>query len=104
MQRMLLVRAMLENPSILYLDEPSSGIDIGGEETFYDLISHVHKQHASTIVMVSHEIDVVYRYADMVLCVNKDLLCHGAPRDVLTAEVLEELYGAKAGIYAHKEK
>lgn len=104
LQRVLIIRAVLHDPEILFLDEPASGIDIGGEQTFYDLILHLHEEHANTIVMVSHELDIVARFADTVLCLNKKLVCHGAPEDVLTPDTLHRLYGKQAGIYHHQEK
>lgn len=104
LQRVLVIRGVLHAPEILFLDEPASGIDIGGEQTFYDLILHLHKEHANTIVMVSHEIDVVARFADTVLCLNKKLVCHGAPEEVLTSETLQRLYGKDAAVYHHQEK
>jgi ABC-type Mn2+/Zn2+ transport system ATPase subunit len=45
---------------------PRAGIDIAGEQTFYDLVSHLHREHGTTVVMVSHELDVVANYADQV--------------------------------------
>ncbi|MBI2484520.1 metal ABC transporter ATP-binding protein [Candidatus Uhrbacteria bacterium] len=104
LQRVLVIRGVLHAPDILFLDEPASGIDIGGEQTFYDLILHLHKKHANTIVMVSHEIDVVARFADTVLCLNKKLVCHGTPVDVLTPQTLQRLYGKEVAVYQHQEK
>ena len=104
LQRVLVVRAMLHDPEILYLDEPASGIDVGGERDFYQLISHIHQDHGTTIIMVSHEIDVVYAFADQVICVNRKLVCSGVPTQVLTPEVLHELYGKDTTLYHHKEK
>jgi len=101
LQRVLIVRAMLHQPEILYLDEPASGIDIGGEKNFFQLISHIHKEHGTTIVMVSHEIDFVYSFADQVICVNRQLLCSGTPPQALTPEMLRKLYGKDITAYPH---
>lgn len=104
LQRVLIARAMLGDPAILFLDEPVAGVDIEGEQTFYELIAHLHREHNTTIVMVSHEIDVVANFADMVLCINKKLVCEGKPQHVFTAETLAELYGKQAAHYHHQEK
>ncbi|MBI4193189.1 MAG: metal ABC transporter ATP-binding protein [Candidatus Colwellbacteria bacterium] len=104
LQRVLIVRAMLSDPAILYLDEPSSGIDIEGERSFFELISHLHTEHRATIVMVSHELHVVHRLADQVICINRSLICSGAPEAALTPETIARLYGGEVGLYRHDEK
>ena len=104
LQRVLIARAMLSDPAILFLDEPVAGVDIGGEQTFYELIAHLHREYNTTIVMVSHELDVVAHFADMVLCINKKLVCEGKPEHVFTADTLTELYGKQAAHYHHKEQ
>ena len=102
LQRVLIVRAMLHDPEILYLDEPASGIDIGGEQSLYELITHLHEEHFNTIVMVSHEVDVVYGFSDNVICINKHMVCNGPPSEALTPKVLESLYGKGVGIHKHR--
>lgn len=103
LQRVLICRAMLSDPAVLFLDEPVSGVDVGGEQTFYELIAHLHREHNTTIVMVSHELDVVANFADLVLCINKKLVCEGKPEHVFTADTLTELYGKEAAHYHHKQ-
>jgi ABC-type Mn2+/Zn2+ transport system ATPase subunit len=102
LQRVLIERSMLGDPKVLFLDEPAVGIDIAGEQTFYELVSHLHREHGSTVVMVSHELDVVANYADQVLCLNRRLVCQGKPEQVLTPETLQNLYGKEAMLYQHR--
>ncbi len=101
LQRVLIERSMLGDPKVLFLDEPAAGIDISGAQTFYELVLHLHREHGSTVVMVSHELDVVANYADLVLCLNRKLVCQGRPQQVLTPDTLKELYGKEATIYQH---
>lgn len=101
LQRVLIERAMLGNPSILYLDEPATGIDIAGERSFFQLVEHLHREHHCTVVMVSHELHVVANFADHVLCLNRKLLCQGKPETVLTPATISELFGKDAGLYRH---
>jgi zinc transport system ATP-binding protein len=104
LQRVLIERSMLGEPKVLFLDEPAAGIDIAGEQSFYDLVLHLHREHGSTILMVSHELDVVASYADLVLCLNRKLVCQGRPEHVLTPETLKGLYGPEAGLYRHRHQ
>ncbi|MBI2096685.1 MAG: ATP-binding cassette domain-containing protein, partial [Candidatus Sungbacteria bacterium] len=93
LQRVLIAWALYDRPNILLFDEPTAGIDVSGEETIYNLLHSLQDQLGITIILVSHELNVVYRYATFVLCLNKKLLCFGEPHTVLTAEQLKELYG-----------
>lgn len=103
LQRILIARALINEPKLLLLDEPVSGIDISGEKSFYDIIRHLNKKHKITILLVSHEMDVIYKYADEVLCLRKNLVCQGRPYEVLTKDVMQQLYGQDAGHHHHKE-
>ncbi len=104
LQRVLLAYALLTHPDLLFLDEPAAGVDVAGEDTFYELIHHLRREENLTVVMVSHDLDVVFRYADQVLCLNQRLLCKGAPHSVLGPEVLEQTYGSLAASYRHPHR
>lgn len=101
LQRVLIARALLNNPKILFLDEPSSGIDIEGQERFYDLISRLKIEHGITSVLISHDLGIVYRHADSIICLNKTICCQGGP-EILTAELIKSVYGEMAGAYVHR--
>lgn len=100
-QRMLIARSLLENPKLIFFDEPAAGIDISTEETVYNLLYNLYKKLGLTIVLVSHELSVVYRFATKVVCLNKDLICQGSPQEVLTPEALQEIFGHHASVYKH---
>ena len=96
LQRVFLAFALIDRPKILFLDEPSSGIDMGGEETIYNLIRRVSMEERMTVVLVSHDIDIVAGFAQHVFCLNGRLLCSGPPSAVLTEDVLRRAYGPHA--------
>ena len=100
-QRMLIGWALLGGPQILFFDEPNAGIDIGGTETVYSLLEKIWKKRGLTILLITHDLDIVYGYATNVLCLHKGGLCSGPPREVLTPELLEKLYGNKIKFYKH---
>ena len=101
LQRALLAHALLHRPRILFLDEAISGIDIEGQSDFYSTIQHLNREHGVTVMMVSHEISMVYKFADRIICLNRDLVSHGETRTALTAEVLKRLYGENADFKVH---
>jgi zinc transport system ATP-binding protein len=102
LKRALIARAMVTSPRLLLLDEPEAGIDVGGEETLYGLLDQLVTHHHLTALICSHELDLVYRYADRVLCLNRRLQCTGPPGEVLTAETLAKLYGPVSTLYRHR--
>jgi ABC-type Mn2+/Zn2+ transport system ATPase subunit len=102
LQRVLIAVNLLRNPRILFLDEPSTGIDLEGERLFYDILVNLRASRGMAVLMVSHDISVVYRYASRVLCIDRRLLCQGAPSEVLNDQTLERLYGHSASVYEHR--
>lgn len=101
LQRILVARALLHKKDILIFDEPTSGIDVGGEEALYELLHRLNHEDGTTIIVISHELDFVYQYATNVICLNRRLLCTGLPKKVLTADVIEKMYGGHVRHYAH---
>ena len=103
-QRVLIALALLNRPEILFLDEPAASIDVEGAGELYELLRTLKEEKHLTILLVSHDIDVVYGFTDSVLCINHRLLCSGVPHEALTKETMEKLYGRTHAIYPHKEK
>jgi len=101
LQRVLLARAIVNNPGILILDEPEAGVDVGGEQTFYTLLEQMVKEKKITVLIATHELDIVYTFAEDVLCLNRVLVCSGPPKQTLNKEMFTELYGRELQFYGH---
>ena len=101
LQRVLTAYSLVDHPKLLILDEPAAGIDIEGQETIYALLKRIQEEEKLTMILVSHELEVIMQYADQVLCLNQKLLCAGLPGQVLNDKVLEEMYGTSVGHYHH---
>ena len=87
MQRVLLALALDPVPEILLLDEPVSGIDQNGLELFYETVSDLRKAYDLIVILVSHDLDLVRKYADRVVLLNKTVLITGSPEEVLNSDV-----------------
>ena len=100
-QRMLIAWGLVDEPEVLLFDEPTSGIDLGGQETVYTLLHNFWKERSLTIVLITHDLSIVWGHADSVLCLNKSYFCYGKPQELITPEQLEKLYGTGVEFYKH---
>ena len=104
-QRVLLARALLSEPEILILDEPTQGLDQPGEAAFYRLIEELRNQTDCAVLMVSHDLHVVMSASDRVICLNHHVCCEGTPSHVSAAPEYRALFGQGTGgalaLYRH---
>lgn len=102
-QKALIAFALLGRPNVLLFDEPTASLDELAEEHTYELLHHLQNDKGMTVIFVSHDLSVVYRYATMVLCLSRGKRCMGPPKELLTPAMLEELYGGPSKFYRHME-
>ncbi len=101
-QRVFIARALAGEPDILILDEPTVGVDIGAQKTFYEFLALLNRDHNLTIIFVSHDVDVISKEVKTVLCLNHNLVCHGFPEELVSENVLKRLYGESNAKVHHK--
>ncbi|MDD3302940.1 MAG: metal ABC transporter ATP-binding protein [Candidatus Gracilibacteria bacterium] len=84
-QKVMIISALISKPDLILFDEPTSGIDVLGEEFFYELVSDVKNLFPYiSIILVSHNLNLVYKNSDKVLCLHKDnFCCHGTPSEII---------------------
>jgi zinc transport system ATP-binding protein len=100
-QRVFIAKALASEPEVLILDEPAVGIDVKSQDAFYQLLSRLNKDEGLTLVMVSHDIDVVVNEVTKIACINETLIYHGAPQDFLKDDYVAKLYGKERKFILH---
>lgn len=100
-QKALIAFALLGRPNVVLFDEPTASLDELSEARIYELIHELQDKTGISIILVSHDLSVVYRYATKVLCLNRENICFGTPEEALTPETLKKLYGAPHQYYHH---
>ena len=93
LQRVLIAWAIVDNPTVLLFDEPTSGVDIGAEEPIYDKVNNLKKEVGITLFLISHNMHVVMHYADYVLALNKRVLFFGDRKSLTHSQLLSIIYG-----------
>lgn len=97
LQRVLIARALVSDPRILILDEPTANIDLRTEENIFDLFRQLNQR--MTVMVVSHDIGFISEYVTRVACLNRTLLCHATAE--VTGKSIEELYGSPVRMIHH---
>lgn len=102
-QRLLVAFALLARPTVLLLDEATAGVDEPGQVRLNETVHRLQHEEGVTVLHISHDLSVVYRYATEVLCLSRDHRCFGLPQKVLTPELLAEVYGQPVGFFVHDD-
>jgi len=102
-QRIFIARALVSDPSLLILDEPTVGIDYRNVERFYELLHELNTNQQLTLLLVTHDTGVMTQYATNIVCLNKHLHFHGKSEEysALSAEELSEIYGHPVQVIVH---
>jgi len=100
-KRVLLAYCVVRPRRLLILDEAPAGLDLRGEEEFYQLLHKLKLEQGWSILQISHDLDWVRRHCDRVLCLNQTIRCQGTPEVVLSDENLSAAYGSEFVRYRH---
>jgi zinc/manganese transport system ATP-binding protein len=102
LKRVLLAFCVVRPRQLLVLDEAQAGLDAPSSEQFHQLLLELRRQEGWTVLQVSHDLEMVRRSCDQVLCLNRRLRCSGAPDHALSPARLAELYGPNVVPYRHQ--
>ena len=101
-QRVLIARALVTDPEILFLDEPTGGVDPDAQASFYALLHTLNHERQVTLILVSHELAVIASTVTKIACLNRRLIFHGGPAQALDDAGLAALYGPSARVVSHR--
>lgn len=102
-QRVFLARALLAEPDLLVLDEPTVGVDLKTQENVLHLLADLNHEGVS-ILMTTHDLNAAASHLPWVFCINRDLIACGTPDDVFTPEILSRTYRGNIVTFRHDEK
>lgn len=91
-QRVFIARALAQQPEIIFLDEPTSGVDLASQEKFYELLKKLNSKLNITLVLISHDIDAITKEVTEIVCINQSLIFYGLAKEFLKEEHSEKLY------------
>ena len=98
LQRVLLSMAIMDEPNLLLLDEPVSGIDQNGMDLFYKKIDYLKKHFDLATILISHDLDYVERYADKVILLDQKILKQGTVKEVFQSDEFKRVFGTEVRV------
>lgn len=101
LKRVLLAYCLAVPRHLIVLDEALSEVDATGEVEFAELLNQLQREQGFATLQISHDLDLVSRYCDRVLCLNRNIICQGSPRETLSTDNLQAVYGSTLIRYFH---
>lgn len=101
-QRVFIARAIVNQPRILFLDEPTTGVDAETQEYFYDMLSELNTKEAITIVLVTHDIGVVNKHVTQVACLHQILQYHGSHEEFCQSDIFKKMITEGHHVVSHR--
>lgn len=93
-QRVFIARALAQQPRVLLLDEPTTGLDITTQHNVIELVQHLHQELGLTVLLITHDINMIRSRVDRLVLLKTRLFAAGPPAEVLKPEILKQVYGA----------
>lgn len=101
-QRVFIARAIVNQPNILFLDEPTAGVDAKTQEHFYDMLDDLNTKESITIVLVTHDIGVVNKHVSQVACLHQILQYHGSHEEFCQSDIFKKMITEGHHVISHR--
>lgn len=101
-QRVFIARAIVNQPRILFLDEPTTGVDIRTQEIFYEMLDTLNRKEKMTIVLVTHEIGIINKHVSQVACLNQRLVYHGIHSEFCRSQAFKDMLEGGHHVVSHR--
>lgn len=100
-QRVFIARAIVNRPRVLFLDEPTTGVDARTQGQFYDMLAHLNEDESITIVLVTHETGIISKHITKVACLNQQLIYHGTHEEFCLSQAFKDMLD-KGHLVSHR--
>ncbi|HYB19991.1 MAG TPA: metal ABC transporter ATP-binding protein [Thermodesulfobacteriota bacterium] len=101
-QRVFIARAIVNGPDVLFLDEPTAGVDADTQTRFYEMLADLNRKEGLTIVLITHDFGIITRHVNKVACLNQRLFFHGTHDDFCSSSVVQELLHGEHHLICHR--
>lgn len=101
-QRVFLARALVAEPEILVLDEPTTGVDVRSAENIFHWLTHLN-QDGMTILLTTHDLNMAAAHVPWVVCLNRRIMAQGPPQEIFTESILEDAYKGEFIVIRHHD-
>lgn len=100
-QRVFIARALVSDPEVIFLDEPTTGIDEKNQKDFYQLLQKLNREMGITLIIVSHDIEKLTQEVMHIVCINQTLTCHTTPEEFIKESQSSNIFGQDVKIITH---
>ena len=101
-QRAFIARAIVNGPDVLFLDEPTAGVDAETQTRFYDMLAELNHNRGLTIALITHDFGIITKHANRVACLNQRLFFHGTHEEFCSSEVVQDLLRGEHHLVCHR--
>jgi zinc transport system ATP-binding protein len=100
-QRVFIARALASEPEVIFLDEPTAGVDHKSQNEFFALLKRINSEFGVTLVLITHDVERVLQEAMHIACIDRTLVCHSSPEEFLSESAATKILGKDVRVIAH---